>query len=163
MILWAEYVKWFTGHYDVLKLDLLEAKDRRFPASAPFGVDWAVLFEDGNYFRVKETFNRMGRPRVGMGVREHFSYHYGRAHPNVDAEGFPLTQEHDTPVANLRIDVDRRLDPHIHVNSTDHIPQTRVSGYTIRDADMIAFLKAVIRHRKTKEPLHEILQITILP
>jgi hypothetical protein len=174
MIRWAAYSEWFRDHYDVLKYDLLEPgcieigpilepKDRRFPRQAPFGADWAVLYDDGYYFRVKEAFNRMGRPQSGMGLREHFSYHYGRAHPRVDAEGFPLTQEPDTPFAELRIDVDRRLDPHIHVNSPDHITQDRVHGYSIKDADMIAFLRAVVTHRKSKEPLHKLLGITILP
>lgn len=165
---------WFTGLYDELKSDLLEPghiecgpilepKDRKFPMSAPFGVDWAVRYGDGHYFRVKETFNRMGRPTPGLGQREHFSYHYGKAHSLVDTDGFPITRGADIPVADLRIDVDRRLDPHIHVNSPEHLTQDRIQGYSIKDADMLSFLKAVRRHRKDKAPLDELLGIKILP
>lgn len=174
MMFWRDYVDWFTGHYDVLKVDLLEqgsmecgpileAKDRKYPASAPFGMDWAIIYSDGKYLRVKEAYNRMGRPNIGAGVREHFSYHYGVAHPERNADGFPLTQAPNTPAAELRIDMDRRRDPHIHLNSEEHIPQERVQGYSIKDADMIEFLKAVAKHRQTKEPLPKLLNITVLP
>jgi hypothetical protein len=174
MMFWGAYTHWFQIHYDVLKVDLLEsgsqecgpileAKDRKYPASAPFGVDWAVIYGDGKYFRVKEAWNRVGHPPIGGGVRSHFSYHYGDAHPRRDADGFPLTQEPDTPDADLRIDMDSTLVPHIHINSPDHIPQNRVQGYSISDASMVDFLRAVIRHRKTQEPLHDLLKITVIP
>ena len=172
-MLWGGYVNWFTDQYDALKVDLLEqgsvecgpileVKDRKYPASAPFGVDWAVIYSDGKYLRVKEAYNRMGRPNIGAGVREHFSFHYGTAHPQRDDNGFPLIRSLDTPAADLRIDVDRRLDPHIHLNSEEHITQNRVQGYSIKDADMFEFLRAVVKHRQTKEPMHQLLNIMVI-
>lgn len=174
MIRWEDYLKWFSDHYDVLKHDLLSPGSiecnggpvltpRARPAQAPWKAEWAAKFADGKYFRVKECFNRMGYPNSGAGVREHFSFHYGQAHPNLDSEGYPETRAADTPVADLRIDLDKHLDPHIHVNSLEHIPQHRVSGYSIRDADMFHFLKAVADHRRTEEPLTALLKIRVLP
>jgi hypothetical protein len=172
MISWSQYVKDFTELYDSLKTELLETgcvecgpflqpKERKYPASAPFGVDWAVIYQDGHYFRVKESFNRMGRPQAGLGKREHFSYHYGVAHTDQDADGFPLTQDPATPPAHLRVDVDGRLDPHIHILTEDHIPQARVSGYSIANADIETFLQAVAKHRKDGTPVHELLGIKV--
>ena len=173
MILWQAYLNSVTRQYDLLKGDLLEpghveigpilqSKDRRFPASAPFGMDWAVIYADGKYFRVKEAYNRSGPPVIGAGVRATFSFHYGGACSRCDSDGFPLTRESDTPHADLRIDLDW-LGPHIHVNSPEHIPQDRVQGYSIRDADVVQFLRAVAKHRKTGEPLPNLLGIKVVP
>jgi hypothetical protein len=175
MMRWDEYLKWFTERYDDLKKDLLEPGSSEcnggpiltpkpgLPPSAPWKADWAVVFRDKKYFRVKESFNRVGYPYVGAGRRVHFSFHYGQAHPSFDADGYPETRATDTPVADLRIDLDGRLVPHIHVNSPEHIDQTRVDGYSIIDANMFSFLEAVAEHRRTKEPLTSLLKITIRP
>jgi hypothetical protein len=177
MITWHAYVAWFTPQYDALMPELMELgsteynngpilspKDRKFPRSAPFGVDWAMFFpSDNKYFRVKECFNRVGWPNAGLGVREHFSYHYGTPHLLLDFDGFPVTQDPETPFADLRIDRDATLDPHIHLNSGEHIYQDRVQGYSIEKADLFEFLKAVSEHRKTGTPIHELLNIKLLP
>lgn len=176
MVRWADYRKTFVEHYAALKGDLLAHSLTEFnggpllkatpvppPPRAPWKVEWGVLYDDGYYFRVKECFNALGYPYRGAGVREHFSFHYGKAHPKLHRDGYPHMKAHDTPVAALRIDNDRNLTPHIHLNSAEHIYQERVIGYSIRDADMYDFLRAVAKHRNTKEPLHELLGITIVP
>jgi len=173
MILWQAYLNLIQTQYELLKGELhepdhveigpiLEAKDRKFPASAPFGMDWAVIYSDGKYFRVKESYNRCSLPSIGAGRRAHFSFHYGGACPRRDSEGFPLTQEPDTPHADLRIDLDYR-GPHIHVGTPEHIPQDRVKGYTIQDAAVEMFLRAVAKHRKTGESLTDLLGIKVIP
>jgi len=176
MIRWPEYRKWFEEHYDALKDDLLEpgsvecnggpllrATPKPLPPRAPWKAEWGVIFKDGNYFRVKECFNVLGYPHAGAGIREHFSFHYGKAHTRLHTDGYPQMRLSDTPVADLRIDTDKHRDPHIHVNSIDHITQDRVSGYSIKSADMFVFLEAVREHRKTKAPLTDILKIKVLP
>jgi hypothetical protein len=105
----------------------------------------------------------MGSPQAGLGKRQHFSFHYGLASAKFAPDGFPETKKPETPYADLRIDIDRHLKPHVHINSPDHISQCRIGGYSIKDADMIKFLRAVIEHRKTKQPLHELLKIKVLP
>jgi hypothetical protein len=175
MISWEQYAREFTKHYDELKVELLEpesiecnggpvvkATDRKHPRSAPFRVEWGVIFKEGKYFRVYECYERMGSPNSGLGNRNHFSFHYGVASTEIDFDGFPEIRKPETPVADLRIDIDRHNKPHIHLNSVDHIPQSQIGGYSIRDADMIQFLQAVISHRKTKAPLHELLGIKVL-
>jgi hypothetical protein len=172
---WADYRRWFIEHYDALKGDflvsgsectggpLLRATPRPLPPRAPWKAEWGIIFDDGNYFRVKECFNALGPPNSGAGVREHFSFHYGKAHRNLGRDGYPVMRAADTPVADVRIDIDRNHDPHIHVNSTEHVPQRRVLGYSIQNADMFQFLEAVRDHRKTKEPLLKLLNITVIP
>lgn len=174
MMWWHDYLNWFTVNYDLRKNDFLETGKEcglgpelrptrgRLALAAPWRSEWGVVFDDGYYFRVKESFNVIGRPNVGAGLREHFSFHYGRAHASQDSRGYPLMREPDTPPADLRIDIDGNLDPHIHLDSVDHIPQSRVQGFSIRDADMFAFLDAVRNHRKTGETLAELLNITVV-
>lgn len=174
MIRWEDYLKQFTEGYDTLKPRLLESGSKECNGGpiltprltpkpeAPWKAEWAVIFLDGKYFRVKECFNRKGYPHSGAGEREHFSFHYGKAHQNLDTDGYPDIRAADTPVADLRIDLDRNRMPHIHINSEEHIPENRVSGYSIRDASMFQFLEAVAEHRRTKEPLTALLRITVL-
>jgi hypothetical protein len=176
MIRWPEYLKRFEEQYDALKNDLLKPGAIecnggpvlrpsliRGSQQAPWKAEWAVLFPDGNYFRVKECFNRKGYPNSGAGIREHFSFHYGKAHPNLSPDGYPDTRAKDTPVADLRIDTDFHRDPHIHVNSEEHLTQNRVIGYSIQDADMFKFLEAVRDHRKNKDAITELLNIKVIP
>lgn len=173
MILWRAYLQDFTEKYDSLKGDLLEVghvevgpilapKDRKFPASAPFGVDWAVIFADGKYFRVKEAYNRSGPPRIGSGIRGTFSFHYGMADLKRDPQGFPIFGKLGTPPADIRIDW-HPPGPHIHLHGEDHIPQDRVQGYSIVDADFTSFVEAVAKHRRTYEPIQDLLGIKVIP
>jgi hypothetical protein len=183
MMWWEAYVRWFTEHYDALSPDLIEVgavecnggpslrtTDARFPRSAPWRAEWAVIYPDGYYFRVKECFKPIGAASSRPGEREHFSFHYGRAHPELDRQGYPKTQPSTNPPdADLRIDIDSRPDidgrlrPHIHVGSREHLWQNRVQGYDIEKASMVDFLIAVRQHRKTKEALTDLLKITVLP
>lgn len=174
MTQWPLYLKRFQEEYDRLKGDLLEvdsvecrggplirATDKRYPNEAPWRIDWAVIYPNGKYFRVKESFRRYGSPS-GSGRREHLSFHYGKPHPEFDALGYPKSRPADNPpVADLRIDIDKDLKPHIHVKSIEHIYQDRVVGYDIENADMIVFLEAVIQHRKNGVPLTELLKIEV--
>jgi hypothetical protein len=175
MTQWPLYLKRFQEEYEHLKGDLLELgsvecrggplvkpTDMRHPNEAPWRVDWAVVYPNGKYFRVKESFRRYGFPQ-GSGKREHFSFHYGVPHPDCDARGFPKSRPDDNPpLADLRIDLDKDLKPHIHVHSGEHIYQDRVVGFDIENADKVLFLEAVIQHRKTGVPLTELLKIKVL-
>jgi hypothetical protein len=166
MISWNEYCTQFKSDYDALKDELLEAGcDERgpflgatqSPMRAPWTMDWAVLFNDGYYVRVKETYRQL--PGSNNGERHHLSYHYGSANPMKDARGIPVSRGAPKPV--LRIDVDTHF-PHIHMNGDDHIDQARVKGYIIKNADMVQFLRAVIEHRKTRTiPLGDLLNISV--
>ncbi len=167
---------WFEEHYDAIApIFLLDAAyecnggptltctDPNHPRSAPWKAEWAVVFSDGKYFRVKECFKRLPAPHKGYGEREHFSFHYGNRHPEDDARGFPKTAPRDQPPdADLRIDIDSRLVEHIHVGTKEHISQRRVKGLTIRDANLFTFLEAVLEHRQTGTPLVDLLQIQVV-
>jgi hypothetical protein len=127
-------------------------------------MDWAVIFSDGKYFRVKESFKPIGYASSRVGEREHFSFHYGTAHPQLDPRGYPHTKPNmNPPAADLRVDIDKNLIPHIHVGPENHLLQNRVQGYDIRNASVADFLEAVRQHRKTPaESLTKLLNITIV-
>ena len=171
MIRWPVYRKMFAERYNLLKGDFLvsgavECKGgpsaRSTLGKAPWRVEWGVIFGDGYYFRVKESFRVMGYPHPGAGERAHFSFHYGKAHPELDVDGYPRKRIADNPpVPELRIDLDRNRKPHLHVGSKAHIYQHRIDGYTIEDAEMFRFLEAVRDHRKSKTPLLDLLGIRI--
>jgi len=166
MIRWNEYLAQFKADYDILKGELLEAGcteccpflgATQRPMTAPWTMDWAVLFNDGYYVRIKENYRAL--PKSNAGERDHFSYHYGLQHTVKDSRGIPKTQGAPKPV--LRIDVDRNP-PHIHMNGEDHIEQARVKGYIIKNADLVQFLRAVIEHRKSKtKSLADLLNISV--
>lgn len=166
MTSWASYLDRFQKEYAVLKTELLKdcseeigpfLRPTATPGEAPWLLDWAVIFSDGNYMRVKESFRRCGQPHSGLGQRLHFSYHYGLASQDRDASGFPdINNSHNI----LRIDEDR-YGPHLHTKSEDHIPQERVMQYNIHEADPFQFVKMLIEHRKSGENLLELLNITV--
>lgn len=167
MIRWKAYSEKFAAEYAALSGALLEhgsaecgpyLRGTGKPGQAPWLLDWAVIFEDNNYVRVKESFRRCGYPDSGLGERQHFSYHYGPAHAGRDAQGFPETR--GAPSAMIRIDEDRQ-GPHLHLDNENHIPQDRVDGYVIRDANMVDFLQAVIAHRKSGQSLVDLLHLTV--
>ncbi len=171
-MLWQTYLDWFTQQYDLVIGDLqepnhieigpfLDATDQRYKDAAPFGMDWAIIYPDGKYFRVKEAYYRERRSTTGAGVRTNFSFHYGVANTNCDPEGFPIIRHPDTPRPDLRIDLDARSGPHIHLPTEDHIPQSRVDGYSISNADAFQFLRSVIKHRKSQIPLRDLLGIKV--
>lgn len=166
MIRWKDYVGQFKERYDALKDRIVESdstecgpflKSTGKPNMAPWTMDWAVIFADGNYVRVKEAFRQVAKSKAGE--RHHLSYHYGPAGATRDNRGIPVTD--DAPPAELRIDEDRWGRPHIHMNSKAHIYQDRIIGYTIRDADVSGFLEAVIEHRRTNKLLTELLNIKV--
>jgi hypothetical protein len=168
MTSWEAYRAEFQRRYDALKGDLLEAEcvecgpflnTTSTPKRAPWKVDWAVIFKDGNYVRIKEIHRAFTGTK--QGEREHFSFHYGPAHPtDRDRRGMP-TIGNSAPPAVLRIDVDRNP-PHIHLDGEDHIEQSRVVGFTIHDADMVDFLRAVVAHRKDgSKTLAQLLNISV--
>ncbi len=167
MIRWRQYVDDFTKHYDAVKGRLLESDSKECgpfliatqkPEEAPWHLDWAVLFSNGYYMRVTESYRRLGRPTPGFGERHYFSYHYGEPREDVDQKGFPLTL--NAPNAILRVDNDP-YGPHIHAGSPEHIYQDRVEGFAILTAEWPEFLEAVIEHRAKNRPLVDLLNITI--
>ena len=180
MILWPDYRTWFEENYNKRVLELLEQgatecnggpllrpTDVRYPKQAPWRAEWAIIYPDGKYFRVKELFRPVKNSRkvVGKhGERECFCFHYGNAHPELDPKGYPKTDRASgPPPADLRIDLHADQKPHIHVGTVEHIYQERVTGIKIADSGMFDFLAAVVEHRKSGKPLTDILQIAVLP
>jgi hypothetical protein len=177
MARWQEYLREFRALYAALSPDLLEpgavecnggpdlrCTDPRFPNKAPWRMDWAVIYGDGKYFRVKESFKPVGCASSRVGEREHFSFHYGTAHLELDQRGYPHTMPTmNPPVADLRVDLDKNLVPHIHVGSRVHLLQNSVQGYDIGNASVRDFLEAVRQHRKNPaELLTKLLNITVV-
>jgi hypothetical protein len=122
-----------------------EAKSR--PAMPPWGVDWAILFPDGNHIRVKEYYVPQTHPNYDHGVRKHFSYQYG-ATTTTDPKGMPRTQSGRDTI--IRLDLDQWDKPHMHYAGKDHIYQESLVGtFVINDMELFDFIEAVDTHRKT--------------
>jgi hypothetical protein len=126
-------------------------------------MDWAVFFPDGMHAKLQERWYPVGRRlagRVLKGYREHFSFHYGPTNAHRDSEGFPVRDKVGHP-AIIRIDRDK-YGPHIHFHDeADHIPQSRVAGMIIDDADMFDFVRAVLEFRRSGRGFDDIMGFTV--
>lgn len=162
-MLYAQYDKWLQEQYSkiVLEPNCVEAGPYLDPTinpnKPPWKMEWAVIFDDGMYFRVTENWtNRKG---VGSGYRKHFSFHYGVANPIRDQDGIPCRSP--AYPAIIRIDCDRN-GPHLHYSGEDHIQQSRVKSFRISDAEPFEFVRAVMEHRTTGKPFNEIINFQVV-
>lgn len=164
----TEYVAWFQAELVKVPDDpdvscigpILRPTSSQGPV--PWKLDWALLFQDGNYLRITENYRPLPRTRgFPRGERDHFSFHFGKDPGPRDARGFPRRVLND-PGTILRIDLDRR-GPHIHFAGDNHIPQSRVEGMIIESFDLFVFLAAVQNHYKTGKGLDEILGFKVVP
>ncbi|MGP8174069.1 MAG: hypothetical protein ACLP7O_05925 [Terracidiphilus sp.] len=129
------------------------------PDKPPWQMEWTVFFKDGLFFRIVENWYRRASSLGGVGYRKHFSFHYGPANPERDAEGIPLRSE--SYPAIIRIDQDDQTGPHLHYGGEDHIPQHRVKNLRISDAEPFEFIKAVMEHRRSHESLDKIMRFKV--
>jgi hypothetical protein len=129
------------------------------PNKPPWQMEWAIVFDDGLFFRVTENWFKR-KSMGGRGIRHHHSFHYGPANPDRDQYGIPKRSA--AYPAIIRVDVDRR-GPHLHYAGNDHIPQNKVKGFDIADAEPFVFAEAVMQHRRTGESFEKILKFTLIP
>jgi hypothetical protein len=120
------------------------------PNQAPWAFDWALLFDDRLHIAIRERFVPTPKRFGPHGVRHMFTFHYGETPELFDPEGLPIRD--NAKETKLRIDLDR-WGPHIHFQGQDHIPQSKVEGLDIKDADMFRFVSSVLQHRGSTEPL----------
>ena len=111
------------------------------------------------YIRVGEYYRALPKSVGGGGCLQDLSYHYGPCTRARDGDGFPPMSKK----FELRIDIDRRYKRHIHYMKKDHIPEARLSGLDFDSIDPFEFIRAVEKHRKSSQPLHEILGFKVEP
>lgn len=160
----VEYKAWFERGCDGITLepgftligpDLIEMGD-----SPPWSLDFAIMYTDGMYVRIGETYRALPRREGGGGRLQHCSYHYGRHSGGFKANGYPAFGNE----CEIRIDIDPIHQRHIHYRGEDHIPEARVSGLDFDSIDPFKFILAIEVYRKTTlKPLHEILGFTVEP
>jgi hypothetical protein len=129
------------------------------PDSPPWDSDFAIIFPDDKYVRVGEYYRPLPRKEGGGGCLQDLAYHYGPCSKNRDEDGFPNQMKK----CDLRIDIDRRYQRHIHYMNEDHIPESRLLGLYFDNIDPFRFIRAVDRHRASGEPLQEILGFKVEP
>jgi hypothetical protein len=163
----SEYASWFHAEHAMV-IQKLEPRCTEIgpfltptvvPDKPPWKAEWAVVFEDEHFFRVTENWFRRGIiASGGSGYREHFSFHYGLANPVRGSDGLPVRS--NAYPAIFRIDRDRH-GPHLHFGGDDHIPQTRVQNLRISNVEPFDFVRAVLRHRSTREDFDQILKFKV--
>jgi hypothetical protein len=129
------------------------------PASAPWDSDFAIIYSNGMYIRIGEYYRMLPRRDGGGGCLEYYSYHYGPCTSTRRKDGFPALSKK----FELRIDIDRPHERHIHYLKEDHIPEARLPDLDFNKIDPFKFIRAIEEHRKTSKPLHEILGFTVEP
>jgi hypothetical protein len=131
----------------------------RRPRLPPWQVDWAILFDDGNHIRVRETWESMSHPNFDIGKRRHFGYQYGPA-SGTDEKAMPRTDENSDTI--LRVDNHPPYGPHVHYNGQNHVTQNNLEGFfQIADAEIFAFIDAVMTSRGSRCDLADYLDFKI--
>jgi len=163
--LFDDYEAWFESEEELLSLEPgFDVKGPNLlclgkPGTAPWQLDWAIIFNDGKYLRVTVNYCQLKKNFKGQGKRQYFSFHYGDCSSDRDEDGFPEF----LPQADLRIDIDEVSQKHIHYDSEDHVSEVRVKGLDFDAISPFGFIRAVLEHRKTRKALHEILGFTVEP
>lgn len=121
--------------------------------SPPWVMQFGIIYSDGMYIRIYEHYRSLSKAAGGGGRLQHLSYHYGPASAERDEDGFPVKADECV----LRIDNAPNWGKHAHYGGEDHIPEQRLVGLDFDAITPFDFIKAVMMHRKTKRPLHEIL------
>ena len=162
---YADYEQWLKREHSLIALDPKWVEVGPFltptisPNKPPWQMEWAIIFDDGLFFRVTENWFKR-KSLGGRGLRYHHSFHYGPANPQRSTEGIP--NRSPAYPAIIRVDVDRR-GPHLHYGGNDHVPQSKVHGLDISNADPFIFAKAIIEHRQTGKDLAAIMKFTVTP
>ncbi len=119
----AEYLAWFEDECNRLILEPGLTVVGPFidplgdPDSSPWRSDLAIIYPDRMYIRVGEYYRQLPRVEGGGGCRQYFKFHYGPCTDERDSEEFPVFSKK----FDLRIDVDRPHQRHIHYMKQDHI------------------------------------------
>lgn len=121
--------------------------------SPPWALQFAIIYPDDMYIRIYEHYRSLSRASGGGGRLQHLSYHYGPVSTERDEDGFPVKVDD----CILRIDIDERSKRHAHYRGEDHIPEKRLIGLNFDVITPFDFIRAVVAHRKTTKPLHEII------
>jgi hypothetical protein len=159
----AEYEAWFQSGCDGIALEsgftLIQPVLTALGDSPPWVLDFAIMYSDGMYIRIGETYRALPRRDGGGGRLHHFSYHYGRHMGGFKADGFPAFASE----CEIRIDIDPVNNRHIHYQMEDHIPEARLPGLDFDTIDPFKFILAIEEHRRALKPLHEIFGFTVEP
>lgn len=118
--------------------------------------EWVLEFSATRYIRVWEQYGRV--PGLQESRRVRFAFHYG---PITGRDGSGnIVHAFGDPV-DIRVD-DFNSPAHLHFQGPKpHYYQESVLGLELSNLDMIAFIKAVLRHRKSGKPLDKILKFRI--
>ncbi len=118
---------------------------------------WMLAFPDPKYLRIWEHYNKVAGLQESR--RDRFVCHYGPI-VNRDEDGVPRYQPQDA--VDIRIDNVNRS-PHLHYGAPDpHYPQKRVKGLDLGAIDMFAFVRAILKHRRTGLAINKILGFTLV-
>jgi hypothetical protein len=163
---YTDYVTWFNGERNNLSVEPGSTQVGPIyvptaPNRPPWNLDWCLRFSDGKHIKLKERWWAKPTRLGGLGYRKHLAFHYGELNPVSDMQGFPVRDSLNFPPI-IRIDSDA-YGPHMHYEGKDHIPQSKVQGFDISNADLFDFIRAVQEHRKTGDLFHKILNFTVLP
>ncbi len=127
--------------------------------SPPWTMQFGIIYPDDMYIRIYEHYRSLSKGEGGGGRLQYLSYHYGPSSSDRDEDGFPVKVDEFV----LRIDIDERSKRHAHYGGEDHIPDQRLIGLDFDSITPFDFIKAVMAHRKTTKPLHEILGFEVAP
>jgi hypothetical protein len=159
----TEYQAWFQSGCDDITLgsgfSLIQPIVTALGDCPPWVLEFAIMYSDGMYIRIGETYRPLSRQDGGGGRLQHLSYHYGRHLGGFKADGFPALVNK----CEIRIDIDSLHGRHIHYQGLDHIPEVRTPGLDFDAIDPFRFILAIEEHRKTSKPLHEIFGFTVEP
>jgi len=164
---YLEYEQWLQIEHSKLILEPLciEIGPLVAPTTSPayqppWNMDWAVIFQDGMFFVVRERWYPRKSIFGGGGYRKMFSFHYGAAAPGRDRDGIPARDKAYQTI--IRVDIDW-TGPHIHYLGEDHIPQPRVRDFSISDADPFRFATAVLQNRASGTDFAALMGFTVTP
>lgn len=175
---YLEFARWLKSEQENFALPFdcreLVAPGAINPRLTQWVFRWAIHFtSDNKYARIWEQHDPMPG-MIGTSQRVRFAFHYGplvrftsSGNPEVDPLGIPVFANTD-PV-DIRIDTcsrkagSGRREPHLHYEAPEpHIPQANIQGLVLVDIDMFTFLRSVLRHRQSGEPLQQVLRFRII-
>jgi hypothetical protein len=120
---------------------------------------WVFTFRDRKYLQLREHYTK----KAGLmhSERSLMAFHYG-AIVSEGADGLP-TYRPDDPV-DIRIDNVHGTGAHLHYGTPQpHHYQESVKDLDLAGLEMITFIKAIFRHRKSSRPIHDVLHFRLRP
>jgi hypothetical protein len=158
---YISFKKWADENHSALKLPAdcreLQPQTTVIASSLVWTLTWYLQFGADRYVRIRERYDRIGG-MIETSRRIQFAYHYG---PIVKSgiDGLPLHQSND-PV-DIRID-NVSAPAHLHFGAPNpHHDQSVVKGLHLEGLDMFAFVRGIMRHRATAQPLDKVFNFTI--